>query len=60
MVKPIALEPGQVKKCSRCGADIAFLQSKAGKWYAVNADLALHGQAATYKTNFHKCTEGGR
>lgn len=51
----IQLEPAQVKKCSRCGAEIAFLKSKKGKWYVVNADLALDGKPATYKTNFHRC-----
>jgi hypothetical protein len=52
----VQLEPSQVKKCNRCGSDIAFLKSKAGKWYVVSADYALDGKPATTKTNFHKCT----
>lgn len=55
MANAIQLDPKQIKKCNRCGADIAFLKSKSGKWYVVNADLALDRQPATFKTNFHKC-----
>lgn len=51
----VCLEPKDVKKCKGCNADIAFLKSKAGKWYVVNADYALDGKPATFKTNFHRC-----
>ncbi len=57
MVTPIILEPRQVTKCKKCGADIAFLKNKKGSWYVVSADYAVDGHAATFKTNFHKCTE---
>jgi hypothetical protein len=59
MSTPIVLEPSQIKKCKFCGADIAWLQNAKGKYYPVNADLAMDHQAATYKTNFHRCTQRG-
>jgi len=57
MATPIILEPRQITKCKRCGADIAFLKSKKGTWYVVSADYAVDGQPATHKTNFHRCPE---
>ena len=34
----------QIKKCNRCGADIYFKRSKAGKWCAISyGTFHLHG-----------------
>lgn len=41
--------------CSRCGALIAWMVSRAGKRYAVNAYVGPDARLRTHGGNFHDC-----
>lgn len=39
-MKTVKIHAKHVKQCSKCGADIAFVTNRAGKWYPVDVTWA--------------------
>ena len=55
---PAAFVPvRKTAKCKRCGSEqVAWIQSKAGKWYLAEAYF-VDGQIEAARFGFHKCPE---
>lgn len=44
----------QIPKCKKCGADILFCKTTAGKWMPVTLSFISHFSDCPYANNFRK------